>query len=821
MTQIDLMELAKLGDPKVIAALINHKLQPENITAKALVQNGCLQIMLESFESPNWEVTAKAICKSLLNLGIKSIQKVKIYGRRTGEDIPEWHEEFEIATQKPSLEELALQRDVEAIAALISQWFQPHKITVKASIKNDCLQVMLEAKQVPDLQVAVSTLKDGLIKLGIHPISKIKLYGKQTEEEFPEWHQEFCLDWSTQSPAENTSFSIAQESISTSNTPLKLNVDIIKVSNSIYSTLEEIFYQPIFNRIKLEEEENSIHEIVEAFNIEILEEDLERATSLVGKELPILAESFSIRLSPVQTKAIITEIYTSQISDLRVAIKQMNKVIQEVLKFDFPQETDELKAFFRGALDGVMNGIAQTSSPAPNETIIGAVIGSFIAPGLGTIIGSAVGGWFAGNRQNQEIQAILEKYDQAREKVFQEWRNLWKITYENICLLIFDKSSIELITYQIFQQSDSFLEQGNEFCGQEKFTEAINFYEQALRLNPQFSMAWNNKGYALEKLDLDEEAISSFDKAIEIDNNILALNNKVDILQKVGEDEKAIIICNQLLKIEPDNYQFLLCKAISLKNLKNYEKLLQVLDLLISLEPENYIGWYGKASCLALMMEVKRAIENLEEAILLNPTESQQLAKDDLDFDGIRNDDKFKALMESSVGIDYSNLKKLLVDKKWQEADKETAKLMCLAVTNQEKRLNIIEELAEAYTELSVEKIENLLSTDLHTINNLWLEYSENKFGFSIQKKIYESLGGTQEFNGDIRDKFGKITDWRVCQDSNYSWRRSDKFIYDDKKAPKGHLPSCLWAGFEDGWFENRRDCLIALFAHMDVCSID
>jgi hypothetical protein len=133
MTQNNPLELAKQGDPKAIAALMNHKLQPKGITAKASVKNGCLQIMLESTQAPNREVLALDIRNLLLNLEIESIQKVKIYGRRTGEEIPEWHEEFEIVTQKLSLEELASQRNVKAITALISQWLQPHRIAAKAS----------------------------------------------------------------------------------------------------------------------------------------------------------------------------------------------------------------------------------------------------------------------------------------------------------------------------------------------------------------------------------------------------------------------------------------------------------------------------------------------------------------------------------------------------------------------------------------------------------------------------------------------------------------------------------------------------------------
>ncbi|MFQ4145804.1 GUN4 domain-containing protein [Chlorogloeopsis sp. ULAP02] len=31
-------------------------------------------------------------------------------------------------------------------------------------------------------------------------------------------------------------------------------------------------------------------------------------------------------------------------------------------------------------------------------------------------------------------------------------------------------------------------------------------------------------------------------------------------------------------------------------------------------------------------------------------------------------------------------------------------------------------------------------------IDKLWLEYSRNLFGFSVQKKIYQNLGETQDY---------------------------------------------------------------------------
>jgi hypothetical protein len=167
-------------------------------------------------------------------------------------------------------------------------------------------------------------------------------------------------------------------------------------------------------------------------------------------------------------------------------------------------------------------------------------------------------------------------------------------------------------------------------------------------------------------------------------------------------------------------------------------------------------------------------------------------------------------------------LKKLLSDKKWNQANTETATLMRLAVTNHDKRLNIIPNDARAYTELNNELIVKIPARDLNTIDKLWLNYSEGKFGFSVQKEIYQSFGGTKEFNGEIRDKFGISVAWRISdKDGNYFWRSSLDCHYYIETAPKGHLPSCLWAGVNDGWFgENRRDRLITLFYHLEASNI-
>lgn len=50
--QSNLLQLAKQGDAKAIAALLNRQLQIKGITAKVFLKDNCLQFMLEASEVP-------------------------------------------------------------------------------------------------------------------------------------------------------------------------------------------------------------------------------------------------------------------------------------------------------------------------------------------------------------------------------------------------------------------------------------------------------------------------------------------------------------------------------------------------------------------------------------------------------------------------------------------------------------------------------------------------------------------------------------------------------------------------------------------------
>ncbi|MFN4875021.1 MAG: GUN4 domain-containing protein [Aphanizomenon sp.] len=156
--------------------------------------------------------------------------------------------------------------------------------------------------------------------------------------------------------------------------------------------------------------------------------------------------------------------------------------------------------------------------------------------------------------------------------------------------------------------------------------------------------------------------------------------------------------------------------------------------------------------------------------------------------------------LKSSCGMDYRKLRDLLAQGKWQEADKETARVM-LAVAKREK---------EGW--LNVKDIDNFPCADLRSIDQLWVKYSNDKFGFSVQKRIYQGFGGTREYNSEIWEKFGDKVGWRKEDDCLYY-----KNITFDIKAAKGHLPVLFWDedyfwGVVDWyWLLRWRVCLVLL----------
>ena len=101
MTDSNVLELAKLGDPQAIASLMNQSLESKGMLAKVERQGDCLEVVLEADRVPNRQALTAFVQKGISNLGTQSIRLVRILGQQVGASYPAWMQELQLGAEAP------------------------------------------------------------------------------------------------------------------------------------------------------------------------------------------------------------------------------------------------------------------------------------------------------------------------------------------------------------------------------------------------------------------------------------------------------------------------------------------------------------------------------------------------------------------------------------------------------------------------------------------------------------------------------------------------------------------------------------------------
>jgi hypothetical protein len=125
----------------------------------------------------------------------------------------------------------------------------------------------------------------------------------------------------------------------------------------------------------------------------------------------------------------------------------------------------------------------------------------------------------------------------------------------------------------------------------------------------------------------------------------------------------------------------------------------------------------------------------------------------------------------------YIKLEQLLAAGKWKEADEETYNKM-LEVGGKLQETHYRGEL------IGIKDIINFPCPDWRAMDRLWVKYSKGRFGFSVQKRIYQNLGGTRQVSVAYYEAIG----WTQKRE------KEELLLYSqltfNSNAPSGHLPA-------------------------------
>jgi hypothetical protein len=170
--------------------------------------------------------------------------------------------------------------------------------------------------------------------------------------------------------------------------------------------------------------------------------------------------------------------------------------------------------------------------------------------------------------------------------------------------------------------------------------------------------------------------------------------------------------------------------------------------------------------------------------------------------EGIPLDERFYDIpLLSAKGISYQSLQRLLAKQQWQDADRETLQRL-LELAGQAER-----------GWLSAEDVQNLPCLDLQTLDQLWMRASQQRFGFTVQARLWETLGGTGDrYDPALIERLGDMVGWRQDQ----QWKTYETLTFDLKQDLPGHLPATTGNGVSGGVWGG----VASLAARLQTCGI-
>ena len=175
-----------------------------------------------------------------------------------------------------------------------------------------------------------------------------------------------------------------------------------------------------------------------------------------------------------------------------------------------------------------------------------------------------------------------------------------------------------------------------------RYDRAIADYDEAIRLNPQYAIAFHQRGCAYATIKQYDRAITDFDEAIRLDpTNGLAYKARamaIESKNEVGERESSVEMAahgaqqlmkdqhngavadhDKAIKFDPKEAAFFLTRGLAYLQKGQHDCAIADFDEAIRLDPKNAFSFAARGDGYAMKHQFERTVANLDEAIRLDP----------------------------------------------------------------------------------------------------------------------------------------------------------------------------------------------------------
>ncbi|MGD1843591.1 MAG: tetratricopeptide repeat protein, partial [Thermonemataceae bacterium] len=172
--------------------------------------------------------------------------------------------------------------------------------------------------------------------------------------------------------------------------------------------------------------------------------------------------------------------------------------------------------------------------------------------------------------------------------------------------------------YTSFGQVEDYLRSGKAQLQKENYEEAIQDFNEVIRLKNNDEEAYYHRGKAYK-------ALKQYDKATQDFSSVLTIQPKsakshaqlAHIAQLKKEYNEALNHYNQAIALQPDERTFYVSRSYLYQITEQYAKALEDCQKALRLYPSDHQALYRKASLQFLLQNRELALETIEQALLL------------------------------------------------------------------------------------------------------------------------------------------------------------------------------------------------------------
>ena len=164
---------------------------------------------------------------------------------------------------------------------------------------------------------------------------------------------------------------------------------------------------------------------------------------------------------------------------------------------------------------------------------------------------------------------------------------------------------------------------GNPVEEREWHDKAIAHYTEALKLKPDLSIGYNNRGNSYSKKGDYDRAIQDYDRAIELNpNDAVPYSNRGNAYNEKGDYDRAIQDYDRAIELDPSKTMPYNSRGSVYNKKGDYDRAIQDYDRAIELNPNNAIFYDNRGLTYSRNGEFDLGIEDFSIGIKLDPNDS-------------------------------------------------------------------------------------------------------------------------------------------------------------------------------------------------------